>query len=71
MGFGDGSLRVDPSGSYLYTIGQTAPIGTIGRLDEIVGFAIDHATGNLTVLPGSPFKIATKDSLGIDLVVTP
>lgn len=75
IGFGDyfgaGSLRVDPSGTYLYSIGQTGPIGTIGTRGEVVGFAINHSTGDLTVLPSSPFPISTENPGGVDLIVTP
>ncbi len=41
---------VDPTGRFLYVGGAT---------NGIVGYRIDRTTGNLTLLPGSPFKVST------------
>ena len=48
-----GSLRVDATGNYLYTgsCGAGVPAGYIG----LVGFSINHTTGDLTELPTSPY----------------
>ena len=67
---GSGMLQVDPSGSYLYTFGSSNIPGH-NPWDEVIGFAINHSTGDLTVLPGSPFPIPTGLAQGFALVVTP
>ena len=40
----DGPIRTDPAGNYLYVLGN-----------GITGYAINHTTGDLTPLPGSPY----------------
>lgn len=40
-------VEVDSSNTWVYTAGVSA--------SRIAGFTIDHATGNLTAVPGSPF----------------
>jgi 6-phosphogluconolactonase len=58
-GYNGGALAADPSGKYLYT---SSDVG-------VIGFSISSSTGDLTVLPGSPFS--TLPSLVQDLIVTP
>jgi hypothetical protein len=67
---GDGVLQVDPSGSYLYTFGDSNLPGH-NPLDEVIGFAINLSTGDLRALPSSPFKIQTDLAQGFGPVVTP
>ncbi len=57
-GYNGGELAVDPSGKYLYT---SSDIG-------VIGFSINSVTGDLTVLPGSPFS--KLPSVMQDLIVT-
>ena len=40
-------VEVDSTNTWVYTAGVSA--------NQIAGFTIDHATGNLTAVPGSPF----------------
>jgi DNA-binding beta-propeller fold protein YncE len=65
-----GMLRPDPSGKYLYTFGTSGLAGH-NPLDEVIGFAIDHSSGDLTLLPSSPNLIPTDLAEGFQLVVTP
>jgi len=58
-GFVYGKLRTDPSGKFLYAAG-----------DELIGFSINPVSGDLTVLPGSPFPIGVNVA-AFDLAVTP
>jgi 6-phosphogluconolactonase (cycloisomerase 2 family) len=51
-GCGDGSIRTDSTGNYLYTSAcVNIPNGYMG----LAGFSINHTTGNLTMLPTSPY----------------
>jgi YVTN family beta-propeller protein len=47
------SMAVDPTGRFAY-VTNSDPIST-----TVAGFAIDRATGALTALAGSPFKVGT------------
>jgi hypothetical protein len=48
-----GPIRADSTGNYLYagSCGTGVPYGYMG----LVGFSIDHTTGDLTELPTSPY----------------
>ena len=59
-GFVYGELRTDPSGKFLYAAG----------VDKTIGFSINPVSGDLTVLPGSPFPIGVNVA-AFDLAVTP
>ena len=41
------AVEIDSTNTWIYTAGATA--------NQIAGFTIDHGTGNLTAVPGSPF----------------
>jgi 6-phosphogluconolactonase len=43
---GSYGVEIDPTNSWVYTAGVSA--------NQIAGFSIDHATGNLTAIPGTP-----------------
>jgi hypothetical protein len=66
-----GAVRTDPSGNYLYTGGcsfGTIPPGYGGLL----GFAINHSTGDLTELPTSPYTYVQPGRTFVqDITVTP
>jgi hypothetical protein len=62
-------LRIDPSGKFLYTFGDSNLAG-FTPFDEVVRFAIDPTTGDLTPLPGFPLPITTDLAQGFDMVVT-
>ncbi len=63
-GFVYGELRTDPSGKFLYARSSAAGV------DEMIGFSINPVSGDLTVLPGSPFPIGSNVA-AFDLAVTP
>jgi lactonase family protein with 7-bladed beta-propeller len=67
-----GPIRADSTGSYLYTssCGVGVPNGYIG----LVGFSINHTTGDLTELPTSPYTYlnqSTRAPVLQSLTVTP
>ena len=73
VNYGDysgGPLAPDPAGRFLYTFGNSTPPGP-NPLNEVIGFAINQSTGDLTVLPTSPTPIPTGLAQGFRLVVTP
>lgn len=64
-------IRTDSKGNYLYTggCGQGAPSG---KYASVVGYSINHTTGDITPLPTSPFVYAETATTGQDsLAVTP
>jgi 6-phosphogluconolactonase (cycloisomerase 2 family) len=67
----NGVIRADSTGNYLYTdsCGVGAPIGFRG----LVGFSINHSTGDLTELPTSPYTypVQGENTAMQDLTVTP
>jgi 6-phosphogluconolactonase (cycloisomerase 2 family) len=67
-----GAVRTDPSGNYLYTgacgLNGTIPPGYGGLL----GYAINHSTGDLTELPTSPYTYVQPGRTFVqDITVTP
>jgi Lactonase, 7-bladed beta-propeller len=70
-GCGDGSIRTDSTGSYLYTSAcDGVPNGYMG----LAGFSINHTTGDLTLLPTSPYTYlnqSTHTSVLQSFTVTP
>jgi DNA-binding beta-propeller fold protein YncE len=50
------TVDVDPSGSFLYTLGEsiTACSGS-GASNAVVGFSLNQGNGSLLSVPGSPF----------------
>lgn len=66
-------VRADPSGKFVYAIGNTDGAGTCSYdQGAIVGYSVNQSNGTLTPLPGSPWASPTPDApLGGDgLVVT-
>ena len=49
-----GAVRTDPTGNYLYAGACTIAM-TISDYNALVGFSINHTTGELTPLPTSPY----------------
>jgi 6-phosphogluconolactonase (cycloisomerase 2 family) len=65
-------VRADPSGRFVYAIGNTTGNGVcdVGP-GAILGFSVNQSNGTLTALPGSPFPSPNADYLDEDgLVVT-
>ncbi len=54
-GQGAGALAVDGSDSFLYVANFSDFNPLLGTEGNISGFTIDHNTGALTIIPGSPF----------------
>lgn len=52
------------------TVGKFLYVANDGS-DDVSGFAVDRATGVLTVVPGSPFDTGGAAGLGISLAATP
>lgn len=64
-------IRTDATGNYLYTGGCEAGVPGTGYA-SIVGYSINHATGDITPLPGSPFVYMSGTNAVIDsFTVTP
>lgn len=65
----DGPMRTDASGNYLYT----GVCGVLSAFNGLVGFSINHTTGDLTELPTSPYLYPIKTNFVTiqDLAVTP
>jgi 6-phosphogluconolactonase (cycloisomerase 2 family) len=58
-------VRADPSGKFVYAIGNTTGNGLCGASPgAILGFSVNQSTGVMTPLPGSPFASPTADSSG-------
>jgi 6-phosphogluconolactonase (cycloisomerase 2 family) len=66
-----GAVRTDPSGNYLYTGGCS--LGTIPPgYGGLLGYAINHSTGDLTELPTSPYTYVQPGRTFVqDITVTP
>ena len=65
-----GAVRTDPAGDYLYT--GSCNVGQPPNVGAVEGYAINHATGNLTRLPTSPFTFPLPGRALIqDIAVTP
>lgn len=63
------TLEVDPSGSFIYSLGGTNSSG-----NAVIGFSINQGSGSLTSVPGSPFanaNVHTTDTSQEKVVVTP
>jgi 6-phosphogluconolactonase (cycloisomerase 2 family) len=66
-------IRADPSGKFVYAIGNTTGNGVcgVGPSGAILGFSVNQSNGTLTALPGSPFPSPNADYSDEDgLVVT-
>jgi 6-phosphogluconolactonase len=68
-------LWPDPSGNFIYTF---APHSGCGEFNvdrgNIIGFSVNHSTGDLTPVPGSPYSIPTTTSssaMGSGIAITP
>jgi len=65
-------IRTDPSGKFVYAIGNTSGSGVCGTsAGAILGYTVNQSNGALTPLPGSPFPSPTSDRGSDGLVVTP
>lgn len=70
-----GAVRTDPTGNYLYA--GACDIGIPPGFLAVVGFSIDHTTGDLTPLPTSPYTYPESLSFLpygtnlVDIAVTP
>jgi 6-phosphogluconolactonase len=53
-----GEIRADPSGSFVYTLGQ---LGEPGTPFLMMGYMIDQANGSLTPVPGAPYPTWNSD----------
>jgi len=66
-----GTVRTDPTGNYVYA-GACTNSMTIRNYNALVGFSINHSTGDLTVLPISPYTYPENGRPEVeDIVVTP
>ncbi len=65
-------VRADPSGKFVYAIGNTTSDGICGdQPGAILGFSVNQSNGTLTPLSGSPFASPNADYYDEDgLVVT-
>lgn len=68
-------LRADPSGRFVYALGNTTGNGVCGASPgAILGYSVNQSNGTLTPLPGSPWASPTPDNPagfeGDGLVVT-
>jgi 6-phosphogluconolactonase (cycloisomerase 2 family) len=62
-------VRADPSGKFVYALGNTDGNGVCGtssggQQGAILGFSVNQSNGTLTPLPGSPFPSPTPDNPG-------
>jgi 6-phosphogluconolactonase (cycloisomerase 2 family) len=66
-----GAVRTDSSGNYLYT--GACSFGTIPPgYGGLAGFAINHSTGDLTLMPTSPYTYPQPGRTFVqDIAVTP
>jgi hypothetical protein len=66
-------VRADPSGKFVYAIGNTTGSSSCYAPGAILGFAVNQSDGALTPLPGSPYPSPVADFAVTDdgLVVTP
>ncbi len=64
-------IRADPSGKFLYAIGQVQDC-SYGSPSAILGLSINQSNGSLKSVPGSPFPSPNDDSqFYVGLVITP
>jgi 6-phosphogluconolactonase (cycloisomerase 2 family) len=65
-------IRADPSGRFVYAIGNMTGSGVCGEAPgAILGFSVNQSNGTLTALPGSPFPSPNADYSDEDgLVIT-
>ena len=65
----DGPIRTDASGKYLYA----GVCGVLSAFNGLIGFSINHTTGDLTELPTSPYLYPIKTNFVTiqDIAVTP
>jgi 6-phosphogluconolactonase (cycloisomerase 2 family) len=67
-------VRADPSGKFLYAIGQVQACdgGTPSSPSAILGLSINQSKGSVSSVPGSPFKSPNlDDNYYVGLVITP
>lgn len=66
-----GAVRTDPTGNYLYA--GSCYAGELDQYNALVGFSINHTTGDLTELPTSPYTYpqAGTGAEVEDIAVTP
>jgi hypothetical protein len=71
---GMGSLWADPSGNFLYTFApHTECAANVIDRGNVIGFSINHSTGDLTPVPGSPYSIPVTGStvaMGSGIAIT-
>jgi len=66
-----GAVRTDPTGNYLYA-GSCVMPAPLNNYNALVGFSINHSTGDLEPLPTSPYTYPqTGRPLVQDIAVTP
>jgi 6-phosphogluconolactonase (cycloisomerase 2 family) len=66
-----GAVRTDPTGNYLYA-GSCVMPPPLNNYNALVGFSINHTTGDLTPLPTSPYTYPQPGRpLVQDIAVTP
>jgi 6-phosphogluconolactonase (cycloisomerase 2 family) len=65
-----GAVRTDPTGNYLYA--GACPVLLPASFGGLVGFSIDHTTGDLTPLATSPYTYPQPGRTAVqDIAVTP
>lgn len=65
-----GAVRTDPTGNYLYSGACT--VGIPLNFGGLAGYSINHTTGDLTLLPTSPYTYPQPGRTAVqDVVVTP
>lgn len=67
----NGSVRTDSTGNYLYA--GSCGSGLPDQYNALVGFSINHTTGDLTELPTSPYTYPQAGTTPYvqDIAVTP
>src|SRR5260221_186453 len=66
-----GAVRTDPTGNYLYA-GSCVMPAPLNNYNALVGFSINHTTGDLTPLPTSPYTYPQPGRpLVQDIAITP
>jgi len=66
-----GAVRTDPTGNYLYA-GSCVMPPPLNNYNALVGFSINHSTGDLTPLPTSPYTYPQPGRpLVQDIAITP
>jgi 6-phosphogluconolactonase (cycloisomerase 2 family) len=65
-------VRADPSGKFVYTLGETSGCTGNQNPNTIEGLALDPSTGKLVSVPGSPFSSPNADfQYLVGLTITP